>query len=104
MSFPRSAAYAAASAALVLALAGGCAKSDQSTTAPSGSPASLRAVGLLVTGFVAVAALFGHDDARNPTAGFVYVLFWVGLVPLSLLFGPVWRLLNPLRTVHAAMA
>ncbi|MEU6997483.1 hypothetical protein [Nonomuraea sp. NPDC046570] len=27
----------------------------------------------------------------------VYVVFWVGLVPASLLFGPVWRLLNPFR-------
>ncbi|MDX3109355.1 hypothetical protein [Nonomuraea angiospora] len=27
----------------------------------------------------------------------VYVLFWVGLVPASLLFGPVWRALSPFR-------
>ncbi|HUR75961.1 MAG TPA: hypothetical protein VMZ00_16885, partial [Sporichthya sp.] len=40
------------------------------------------------------------DLARNPGPYFLYVLFWVGLVPASLLFGPVWRLLNPLRTVH----
>ncbi len=61
---------------------------------------ALRVLGLVVAGFVAVAALFGPDLANNPTAGFVYVLFWVGLIPLSLLFGPVWRVLNPLRTVH----
>ncbi len=60
----------------------------------------MRGVGLLLTGFVAWAALAGPDLATNPTAGFVYVIFWVGLVPVSLLFGPVWRLLNPLRTVH----
>jgi hypothetical protein len=60
----------------------------------------LRLVGLAVTCFVGYAAIAGRDLANNPTAGFVYVLFWVGLVPLSLLFGPVWRLLNPLRTVH----
>ncbi|MET7395859.1 hypothetical protein ABZS66_20425 [Dactylosporangium sp. NPDC005572] len=41
------------------------------------------------------------DTADNPAAGLVYVLFWVGLVPLSLLFGPVWRRLNPLRTLTA---
>jgi hypothetical protein len=64
----------------------------------------LRLAGLAVTAFVAVAAIFGPDLANNPTAGFVYVLFWVGLVPLSLLFGPVWRLLNPLRTVHLLLA
>lgn len=61
---------------------------------------ALRVLGLALTGFVAWAALAGPDLATNPTAGFVYVLFWVGLVPASLLFGPVWRLLNPLRTLH----
>jgi hypothetical protein len=68
------------------------------------SRAVLRALGLLITGYVAVAALAGPDDALNPTAGAVYVLFWVGLVPASLLFGPVWRLLNPLRAIHALIA
>jgi hypothetical protein len=34
----------------------------------------------------------------------VYVLFWVGLVLASLLFGPVWRQLNPVRTVHRRIA
>lgn len=65
---------------------------------------ALRVLGVVVTGYVLAAALFGPDDALNPTAGVVYVLFWVGLVPLSLLFGPVWRLVNPLRAVHWALA
>jgi hypothetical protein len=64
----------------------------------------LRAVGLLLTGFAAFAALFGPDLATNPAATWVYVLFWVGLVPASLLFGPVWRQLNPVRTVHLGIA
>jgi hypothetical protein len=64
----------------------------------------LRAVGLLLTGFVAVAALFGPNLATNPAATWVYVLFWVGLVPASLVFGPVWRLLNPIRTIHRGIA
>ncbi|MFE2012732.1 hypothetical protein [Streptomyces sp. NPDC059491] len=46
--------------------------------------------------------LLGPDDPRrNPAPGALYVLLWVGLVPASLLLGPVWRLLNPLRAVHA---
>ncbi len=46
--------------------------------------------------------LLGPDDPdRNPAPGALYVLLWVGLVPASLLFGPVWRLLNPLRALHA---
>jgi hypothetical protein len=64
----------------------------------------LRGVGLLLTGFVAVAALFGPNLATNPAATWVYVLFWVGLVPASLVFGPVWRLLNPIRTIHRGIA
>ncbi|ASU81844.1 hypothetical protein CDO52_02720 [Nocardiopsis gilva YIM 90087] len=65
---------------------------------------ALRVLGLAVTAFVAVAAVLGRDDALNPVPGFVYVLLWVGLVPASLLFGPVWRLLNPLRTIHRGLA
>ncbi|MFC4534643.1 hypothetical protein [Sphaerisporangium dianthi] len=59
-----------------------------------------RLAGLLVTAYFCVGLLFGPDRAANPTAGVFYVLFWVGLIPLSLLFGPVWRAVNPLRTVH----
>lgn len=60
----------------------------------------LRALGLLATGWFCVGLLAGPDTPDNPTAGALYVLLWVGLVPVSLLFGPVWRAVNPLRTVH----
>jgi len=46
------------------------------------------------------ALLFGQDLLTNPIFGFLYVWVWVGLVPISLLFGPVWRTLNPIRTLH----
>ncbi|GAA3789992.1 hypothetical protein GCM10022226_06090 [Sphaerisporangium flaviroseum] len=59
-----------------------------------------RTAGLLATAYFCLGMLFGPDRAANPTAGVFYVLFWVGLIPLSLLFGPVWRTLNPLRTLH----
>ncbi|MFF2963114.1 hypothetical protein ACFVT1_30235 [Streptomyces sp. NPDC057963] len=62
---------------------------------------ALRVLGLAAALFVLVHLLLGPDDpGRNPAPGAVYVLLWVGLVPASLLLGPVWRLLNPLRTVH----
>jgi hypothetical protein len=62
---------------------------------------TLRVAGLVVTGWILVAALAGPDDALNPTAGFVYVLLWVGLcVAASLIAGPVVRAVNPLRTLH----
>ena len=33
-----------------------------------------------------------------------YVWWWVGLVPLSLLFGPVWKAISPVRTINAGFA
>ncbi|WP_242427173.1 MULTISPECIES: hypothetical protein [unclassified Streptomyces] len=59
----------------------------------------LGAAGALV---VLLHLLLGPDDPdRNPAPGALYVLLWVGLVPASLLLGPVWRLLNPLRALHS---
>ncbi|WP_225884676.1 hypothetical protein [Streptomyces sp. fd1-xmd] len=66
---------------------------------------TLRGLGLAAALVVLLHLLLGPDDpARNPAPGAVYVLFWVGLVPASLLLGPVWRLLNPLRTLHRLLA
>ncbi|MGW8885563.1 hypothetical protein [Streptomyces sp. NPDC055749] len=60
-----------------------------------------RGLGLAAALFVLGHLLLGPDDPeRNPAAGTVYLLLWVGLVPASLLLGPVWRLFNPLRTLH----
>ncbi|MFF0232872.1 hypothetical protein [Micromonospora sp. NPDC005254] len=65
---------------------------------------ALRGLGLLAAGWFCVGLLGGPDTPDNPTAGALYVLLWVGLVPVSLLFGPVWRAVNPLRTVHLLVA
>jgi len=64
---------------------------------------ALAALGLLAFGWTLLALVFGRDDARNPVPWVVYVLLWVGLVPVSVLFGPVWRLLDPLRALHAVV-
>ena len=61
----------------------------------------LAGVGALFTLWTVAALLLGPQDARNATPFVVYVLLWVGLVPLSLVFGPgTWRRLNPLRSLH----
>lgn len=60
----------------------------------------LRVLGAVVTAYVVMAAVFGRDDALNPTAGVVYVLLWIGVPLLSVLVGPVWRLVSPLRSLH----
>ncbi|MEV0412214.1 hypothetical protein AB0I68_15775 [Streptomyces sp. NPDC050448] len=62
---------------------------------------ALRGLGLAAALAVLLSLVLGPDDpAHNPAPGAVYVLLWVGLVPASLLLGPVWRLLNPLRTLY----
>lgn len=60
----------------------------------------VRLFGLATFVYAGVALLFGADRLTNPIFGFFYILVWVGLVPVSLLLGPVWRTLNPLRTIH----
>ncbi|AEV73034.1 hypothetical protein MycrhN_2446 [Mycolicibacterium rhodesiae NBB3] len=57
-------------------------------------------VGLVLAVWVGVAAFLGPQNADNPLPGVFYVLMWVGLVALSLVLGPVWRVLSPVRTVH----
>ncbi|HMY08190.1 MAG: hypothetical protein V9G13_09195 [Marmoricola sp.] len=61
---------------------------------------SIRGLGLVFFGYATWAMIFGPDLITNPTLGIFYVLVWVGLVPASLLFGPIVRLLSPLRTLH----
>ena len=65
----------------------------------------LRTVVLVLTLLVAAVALVGPPSTNDNLAPFaVYVTLWVGLIPVSLLLGPVWRVVNPLRTLHAGLA
>ena len=59
----------------------------------------LRLFLLGLYGWMALALWFGQDRVTNPIFGFVFVWLWVGVVPLSLLLGPVWQRANPLRTI-----
>jgi hypothetical protein len=47
-----------------------------------------------------LAGLWGPQTQSNGLLGAFYVLLWVGLVALSLVFGPVWRVISPVRTVY----
>ncbi|MEJ7786806.1 MAG: fenitrothion hydrolase, partial [Solirubrobacteraceae bacterium] len=42
--------------------------------------------------------------SANFAPTFVYVVFWLGLVPVSLIFGDVFRALNPWRAIGRAVA
>ena len=66
--------------------------------------ATWRSVGFLVFLYTAMVAVFGKDLVINPLLGIFYVWWWVGLVPLSLLFGPVWKAISPVRTINLAFA
>lgn len=60
----------------------------------------LSAVGLLVFVVVTWAALTGVPSKNaNPAPFMVFVVFWVGVPVLSAVFGDLWRVLSPWRTI-----
>jgi hypothetical protein len=65
-------------------------------------------LGVVGIGLFCVVVYAGLAGSELPTANlaptFVYVLFWVGLVVVSLLFGDVFRLLSPWRALARAAA
>ncbi len=60
-------------------------------------------VALAFTAWITFAAFFGQNLVVNPVFGTVYAVLWVGLVPAALLFGPIYRLCNPLRWIHRGL-
>jgi hypothetical protein len=66
------------------------------------------AVGLAsvaMLGIVLWASAFGEDSvAVNLAPTFVWVIFWVGLVPVVVVFGNLWALLSPWRAAADAVA
>jgi hypothetical protein len=63
------------------------------------------ALGVAVFAVVVYAGLAGTQTATaNLAPTFVYVLFWVGLVVLSVFLGDVFRLFNPWRAIARAVA
>jgi len=63
-----------------------------------------RAAVLALAAFVTWVALAGPRlTVVNLAPYALYITFWVGLVPLSLLLGPVWRVVNPLRRLHRGL-
>lgn len=58
---------------------------------------------LLLTGWVLLALVAGRDDARNVVPYVVYVWLWVGMPVLSMVLGPVWTTLNPVRLLHRGL-
>ncbi|MCL2542406.1 MAG: hypothetical protein FWE71_08120 [Nocardioidaceae bacterium] len=70
------------------------------------SPASmvvLRSAGVVGFVYTVVVALWGKPDLTNPFFGIFFCWLWVGVPIASFFFGPVWRALNPMRTITAGL-
>ena len=67
--------------------------------------AILGALSFALLVVVAAAAIAGDTSPNeNLAPTLVYVVFWLGLVPLVVLFGNVWRTLNPWRAAADGVA
>ncbi|GGG24796.1 hypothetical protein GCM10007304_43340 [Rhodococcoides trifolii] len=64
---------------------------------------ALGAASVAVAGWTSIASVIGPQDSSNALLGVFYVLVWVGLVPASLFFGPVWRIVSPVRAVYRTL-
>jgi hypothetical protein len=63
------------------------------------------ALGVFLLGLVVYAGLRGtQSPSANFAPTFVYVVFWVGLVPVSAIFGDVFSAFNPWRAMGRAVA
>jgi hypothetical protein len=63
------------------------------------------AIGVFLFGLTIYAGLQGTESTTaNWTPIFIYVIFWLAFVPLSLLFGDVFRAFNPWRAIARAIA
>src|SRR5437764_8275057 len=72
-------------------------------TVPRGADPLCGAVGVALFALVVYAGFDGTAvPARNLAPTFVYVLFWVGLVPVTLVFGDVFSAFNPWRALGRA--
>jgi len=61
---------------------------------------TIAGVALAFAVWVLLAGTWGPQAQNNGLLGAFYVLLWVGLVAASLAFGPVWRVISPVRTVY----
>ena len=63
------------------------------------------AIGVFLLGLTIYTGLEGtQSTTANFAPIFIYVIFWLGLVPLSVVFGDVFRAFNPWRAVGRAVA
>ncbi|MGZ4511667.1 MAG: hypothetical protein ACXVX4_10040 [Mycobacterium sp.] len=61
---------------------------------------TVAGLALVFAAWAVTAGVWGPQSETNALLGVFYVLLWVGLVALSLVIGPVWRVISPMRTVY----
>lgn len=61
----------------------------------------LAVLGAILSAWILGALFLGPNDGGNGGLQAVYIFVWVGLVPVALLFGHIWRDLSPWRTIQA---
>ncbi len=66
--------------------------------------AALRIFGMVVFVFTIFSAIFGRESSINPVFGIFFVWLWVGVPAMSILFGPFWKAISPVRTINLAFA
>jgi len=59
-----------------------------------------RVIALVFAAWVGIAAVWGPQSSANALPGVFYVLLWVGLVAISVVVGPIWRAISPVRTLY----
>lgn len=65
----------------------------------------LGTLGVVMTvGAIACGFLGTFQAADNFAPTYLYVLLWLGIVALSLVFGPIYQWFNPARAIHAALS
>src|SRR5690242_15531185 len=62
-----------------------------------------RVLAVALTLWTLAALVLGPDSARSPVPHVIYVWLWVGLAFVSMLLGPVWRVINPVRMIHTGV-
>jgi hypothetical protein len=66
---------------------------------------ALGAVSIALFTLVSLAALLGErSPTQNLAPTFIWVVFWLGLVPVVVVFGNVWRVLSPWAAVADVVA
>ncbi|MFC9437317.1 hypothetical protein [Nocardia sp. NPDC057030] len=64
---------------------------------------ALASAGLGAAVLVGLILVFGSGSPqRNPVPGVFYVYLWVGVMLASLVVGPVWKVVSPMRALHRA--